>query len=217
MRKFKYVFVLCSSTDLERLNDFVIAHRSVRPKALLMCDGYQNDEIKIFSSIVYRGRKIYNFRGTCIYDGRREYILKERRNNMCDKGFTMFIRPSKKFHTFLDDILPMLDPTQTLLIYSMWGGYVDPHRKDTLMPSYVKLLDRFRCPSFRATVRTLHTSGHATMETLRKVSETLNPSTAIIPIHREKGSDFKDTKISPELQERIVTKDCTLNGIENSF
>ncbi len=220
MREHKYVFMHCSSTDLERIRGFTRAFRKVRPHAPLVCDGYQFDVLRVFQGIEYKGKKIYHPGRTIIYDGKETPGLRSRREEMREKGFAMFVRASaksSKFLRFLDDILPMLDPTQTLFVYSMWGGYVDPNREETLMPSYVKLQDRFRSPGFRASIRALHTSGHATMETLRNVCETLNPGTAIIPIHRDADSDLGAIGLGKGLEGKIVTEDCAIDGIGISF
>ncbi len=211
MREFKYVFVHCSSTDMERLAVLNSANKVAHPGGPIVCDYYQKQILGIYSETAGKKSSAFDFGKVYDYKDNNTKL----KNLMKNKGFTMFIRSTDKFHDFLNDILPMLNPKQTLFIYSLWEGYIN--REDTLMPDYVKLRNRFQSADFPAEVRNLHTSGHATMETLRRVCETLNPSTAIIPIHREKGSDFKDTKISPELQEKIVTKDCTLNGIEISF
>ncbi len=220
MQKYKYVFIHCSSTDLERLYGFSKAHRKVRLHAPLVCDGYQYDVLKVFQNIEYKGKKRYDFGCLTIYDGRETPNLISRREEMQKEGFTMFVRASdksNKFLRFLNVILPMLDPSQTLFLYSMWSGYIDPNRKDTLIPNYVELQDCFRNPDFNATIQTLHTSGHATMETLRKVCETLKPGTAIIPIHRDVNSDLGAIGLREELKKKVVTENSSIDGIEINF
>ncbi len=207
MERYNYVFVLTSSTDLERLTVLNNATRSVGHH--LVCDQYQKKMLDIFSSIEYNGINVFNFGEVDVFpDDERTLIATIKRD-----GFTMLIRSGME--NYIKPIMDRIDPSQTLLIYSMWKGYVT--RKDTMSENIVSMQELFKTDRFLAPILNLHTSGHATMETLREVCETLNPSTAIIPIHREKGSDFKDTNISPELQEKIVTKDCTLNGIEICF
>ncbi len=213
MKKYKYVFIHCSSTDLERLYGFTKAHRAACPKAPLVCDKYQQEVINVFSSVENEEGIPYNFGEVYAYSMKNVRLKRW----MKAQGLTMFVRASDKsdkFFVFLDNILPMLDPSQTLFIYSMWSGYLD--RSDTFKPENKKLQDYFSGEDFPPIER-LHTSGHATMETLRKVCETLNPTTAIIPIHRDKDTSFGNTKIKPELQEKIVTVDCTIDGVEISF
>ena len=124
---------------------------------------------------------------------------------MQEKGFTMFIRASASFNRLLDLILPMLPVEgKPLLIYSMWDGYIN--RDDTRNEDYVYLQKRF------AEVVQLHTSGHATADTLRRVCKSTNPRLAILPIHRDKGTDLSSIGIPSQLQERIVTISCKLSN-----
>ena len=60
----------------------------------------------------------------------------------------------------------------------------------------------------------LHTSGHASRDALAMVCRIVNPAAAIIPIHRESGSDFTSLGISEELKGRVVTGDTTVDDIE---
>ena len=60
----------------------------------------------------------------------------------------------------------------------------------------------------------LHTSGHASRETLAQVCNLVNPHTAIIPIHTEKGSDFTSLDIPEELKNKVVTNDTIVDDIE---
>ena len=60
----------------------------------------------------------------------------------------------------------------------------------------------------------LHTSGHATSETLEKVCELVNPKTAIIPIHSEHSADIFKLNISAELKNKIITTSCNKDNIE---
>lgn len=50
MRKHKYVFVHCSSTDMERLASFKNATRQMFPNRPLLADKYQKDILNIFSA-----------------------------------------------------------------------------------------------------------------------------------------------------------------------
>ncbi|MCD8202427.1 MAG: hypothetical protein LUD48_02150, partial [Prevotella sp.] len=122
--------------------------------------------------------------------------------------------PDMKQYDTIDEILQMTNcPDKTLFIYSMWEGYMKPG--DNINERYVKLQNRFS--QFGAKVAHLHTSGHATMDVLRQVCEKVNPTTAIIPIHREKGNDFNLTGISPELQTKVITNDYKTDGLEITF
>lgn len=199
MKEHKYVFVHCSSTDMERLASFKNATRRMKPSRILLADKYQKDILDIFSATA--GKK-----STCFKFG-NVYTYGER---MIENGFTMFIRSNEKFHKLLDQILPIL-PTKEppLLIYSMWDGYI--HREDTKNEDYIRLQERF------AVVKNLHTSGHATKDVLCDICEQVNPRLAILPIHKEKDTDFSSIGIPTHQKEKIVTTNCTLGNIDIAF
>lgn len=201
MKKHKYVFVHCSSTDMERLASFKNATRAMSPHRPILADDYQKEILNLYSASA--GKK----KSSCFKFG-TIYTYKNSNNTlkewMLKNGFTMFIRANKKFHLLLDQILTLLpNGEEPLLIYSLWDGYLN--RDDTKNGEYIKLQERF------TNVKHLHTSGHATTEMLRKVCELTAPRIAILPIHREKGTDFSSIGISHDLQKKIITKDCILN------
>lgn len=204
MNKHKYVFVHCSSTDMERLASFKNATRSMFPKRPLLADDYQKDILDIFSATAGEKKALtscFKF-GTVYAYGDWNVKLKKW---MTENGFTMFVRASEKFHTFLNQILPILPAEEKpLLIYSMWEGYIN--RDDTRNEEYVKLQKRF------TDVIQLHTSGHATIDTLRNVCELTNPRLAILPIHKDKETDFSSIGIPSQLQEKIITTSRKLSN-----
>ena len=204
MKGNKHVFVHCSSTDMERLASFKNANAGMRPHRPLLADDYQRDILGIFTDTAGRKSSCFDFGKVYTYaEGNPkldDWMLKN--------GFTMFIRASDKFHRLLDRLLPRL-PEVPLLISSMWEGYIC--RQDTLNAEYVRLHGRF------AKQASLHTSGHATVEVLREVCELARPRLAILPIHREKETDFSAIGIPLPLQEKVVTSDCLLDGIHIEF
>ena len=103
-------------------------------------------------------------------------------------------------------LIPTLSD-DTVLVYSMFRGYILPTHP-AFNPTTKAFVDLF--PNFEY----LHTSGHATTDTLAEVCRTVNPRTAIIPIHREKDSDFAAIDIGDELRERVTTASQTIDGIE---
>lgn len=202
MKKHKYVFVHCSSTDVERLASFKNATRKMSPNRPLVADKYQKDILDIFSVTAGKKTDCFNF-GTVYTYGDWNGKLKKW---MVNNGFTMFVRASKKFHALLDKIVPMLPPEEPpILIYSMWDGYIN--RDDTRIDEYIQLQERFE------NVIPLHTSGHATTSVLRDICKLTNPKLAILPIHKEKDNDFSSIGIPTQLQEKILTENCTLSNI----
>ena len=201
IKEHKYVFVHCSSTDMERLASFKNATRSMFPKRPLLADDYQKDILALFSETAGKKSPCFDFGKIYTYSEKNPKL----KAWMQEKGFTMFIRASASFNRLLDLILPMLPVEgKPLLIYSMWDGYIN--RDDTRNEDYVYLQKRF------AEVVQLHTSGHATADTLRRVCELTNPRLAILPIHRDKGTDLSSIGIPSQLQERSVTTSCKLSN-----
>lgn len=211
MKKHKYVFVHCSSTDLERLTSFKNANNAISPRRPLVSDAFQKDILKIFSHTAGKQTECFDFGNIYSYSEENNKL----RDWMIQNGFTMFVRPTQKFHSFLDCILPIISPADTLFIYSMWNGYVD--EGNTKNAEYVKLQNRFTGTDFPSKVLRLHTSGHATIKTLREICELTHPRLAIIPIHREEKTDFRSIGITTELQEKVITTDYFIAGIKISF
>lgn len=83
----------------------------------------------------------------------------------------MLVRNNDRFKR----IISKFNKDEYLFIYSMWDGYI--RREDTKNESLIEFLDGIE-------VKFLHTSGHATKESIIRVCETVKPK-YIIPIHSE--------------------------------
>ncbi len=187
MKKHRYVFVHCSSTDMERLASFKNATRNMFPQRPLLADDYQKGILDIFSATAGKKSACFNFGKVdiCAKNSPLDIVAE-------DNGFTMFVRASNTFHILLDQILPQLSTGEKpLFICSMWEGYIN--RDDTRNDNYVKLQEHF------TDVVQLHTSGYATIDTLRNVCELTNPRLAILPIHRNKETDSSSIGIPSQL------------------
>lgn len=200
MSRYKYAFVLCSSTDLDRLASFYQATARHQDR-LFIADSYQCKLLKLFSNCL--GRKIPEY---CFPDARQfDGALQQ---TMVESGFTMIVRNSSKFQEWLKSLLPQLPKEDTVLIYSQFMGYITSRDK-----AYNESLDKF-IHSYDWNHEYLHTSGHASQETLAKVCNIVNPSAAIIPIHKEDGSDFKSLDIDDALKDKVVERNTIVDGIE---
>ena len=200
MSGYKYAFVLCSSSDPDRLASFyqaTVRHQG-RP---FMADGYQCKLLETFTNYLGRNRRIYDFTKAVVYDGTL-------RPGLMDTGFTMVVRNSDKFRRWLDGLMHLLPEEETVFIYSQFKGYILPEHT-----AYNAATDKF-VHSYNWNLEYLHTSGHASRDTLAMVCNTVNPTSAIIPIHRENGSDFTSLDISEELKGKVVTSDTTVDDIE---
>lgn len=207
MQQHKYVFVLCSSTDMERLASFKNANNKMRPHRPLLADEYQKDVLKIFSDTAGEKTACFDFGKVYVYSQNNQKLT----NWMIDSGFTMFVRASSKYHQLLDSLLEQLPPQETpLFIYSMWEGYVT--RPENIKKEYLDLENRFKKSVH------LHTSGHATVAILKQVCEGLNPSMAIIPVHREADTDFASlVGLTDKQSEKVLTHSNVINDINIQF
>jgi ribonuclease J len=178
MRDNRNIFILCSSTNIDSIASFYQAAQECG--RLFVCDGYQRSNLDIVSKTAPIG--LYRFPKAKIYwDGREDCV-----NKMKAMGFCMLVRANGQF----DNILKMFP--DSLLIYSMWSGYLNekhPARNEDL----IKLVKEARERGTK--VESLHTSGHATKETIIRVCKELKPG-IVIPIHGEHPEKFKELGLS---------------------
>ncbi len=204
MRRYKNVFVLCPSTDIDRLATFHAGNKRMRCRPFV-CDEYQKSLLELFTETAGTKSDLYNFNYK-VYSV--EYGINAKLQDwMLKDGFTMLVRASDKYCRRVESLLPQLNPDETVLVYSMFRGYILPTHA-AYNPKTKAFVERF--PNFEY----VHTSGHATTDTLAEVCRTVNPRTAIIPIHREKDSDFASLDIGDALRSRIATTSQTVDGIE---
>ncbi|NDV65147.1 MBL fold metallo-hydrolase [Bacteroides sp. 224] len=193
MNQYKNVFVLCSSTDMERLATFYAANKKVHNRPFV-CDNYQKNILKIFSKSA--GTKTPLFRFDSVYDFRENN--KKLHDWMQDKGFCMLVRPTEKFSKYYNSLREQLKDEDTVLIYSMWGMYIQAKSKYA-KENYLRFVNQF------PNIEKLHTSGHASVECLSDVCKIVNPTKGIVPIHGEDKNDYYSLDIPEALKERIVT------------
>ncbi len=98
-----------------------------------------------------------------------------------DRGFVMLARknrsPDQKsvFEIMRDKFYPL----DGQIIYSMWGGYLEPEHLDQALSDYI---GGRHCEH-------LHTSGHAYVETIAKLIGTVRPR-VIVPMHTERAEEL---------------------------
>ncbi len=190
-RKYKYNFVLVSSTNIDRI--FALYHASKKANRCFVCDNYQT---KIFK-IVSNNHKQY----TSFYDidyeqganpvgrffdltrkGENPFSFHKKLKSYLDRyGFCMLIRSNDAFKPLLEEYSKSND---TKIYYSMWDGYLNKNK-----PAFNETLYKFFEPY---KLEHMHTSGHTDLETLKAVFETVKPKSGIIPIHTEAPEKFKE-------------------------
>jgi len=166
MKTEKYVFVVCSSTNIDRIGAFYHANPKGR---LFVCDKYQKKQLKTARE---------NKSDSDFYDFKHIYdYAKNLDNIMEEKGFCMIVRQGELFRRVMEKY-----KYKCLVIYSMWTGYLDER---ALNHGLVDLLAPYN-------YRVLHTSGHASAEDIKRIYETVAPMGGIIPIHTDAPEKFRE-------------------------
>ena len=204
MRKYKYVFFMCSTQDADRISSINQATDIVRGRRMLV-DGYQYKVLEAFEEELGQGKYFrYQYNRKCYYRKHWDYVL----DKDCKRGFTMLVRNNRNMRKSLDEMMPLLDKEQCCLVYSQFKGYIDPKHTAFMQSAYDFI------NSYDWHFEYLHTSGHASRETLEIVCKNVNPKLAIIPIHREAQSDFRELNLPQDLKDRVVTTSTTAGGVK---
>jgi ribonuclease J len=172
--KYKSIFILCSSTNIDRIFAFYNAYKEMyKGKRPFICDEYQEKVLKIISE--NHGEKSKSEFKSKFYNYEPNKTLSP--NN----GYCGLIRCNFKGKKILEE---QFKPGKSLIIYSMWEGYLDeknPARDEKLIEFLKPYKGKYKC---------LHTSGHADVKTIQNVVNTIKPK-HIIPIHTENREEFK--------------------------
>ena len=173
MQAFKYVFVLASATDIERLASIKVAAKNIQ-KPLCILSLFMKRTMELFTereSSLSRG--LFSF-APLFYTDKLYGKLKRR-------GFTIVVGTSQADK--VKKLLDKLPQEETLLIYSSWDGYYKNAEQVKANSKYKELREMFH------NVVDIHTSGHADKATIRKVIETVRPK-EVICIHKEAGTSL---------------------------
>ena len=160
IRQYKYVFVLCAATNLERVCG--LAHAVPRGKYFI-CDEYQKKLLELIETYRRDKSPLYRIPKMTVYGDNLVERFKQ-------QGFLMVVRANRKFK----GILQQFDSAQSVILYSLWDGYRT--KPGSTIPDFLSF----------SKWESLHTSGHASMDDIRMVIEKTNPS-LIIPIHTERA------------------------------
>ena len=202
MKRYKNVFVMCSSTDMERLATFYAANKRLKYKPLV-CDHFQKSILEIFTESAGERTPLFHFDKAYDFTPTNTKLL----DWMTDKGFCMFVRATDKFRDYYQTLASRLDPNETVMIYSMWKEYVNPNGKHAVQ-RYIDFVSMF------PNMEKLHTSGHASADCLAKVCNIVNPALGIIPIHSESSANYINLPIKEHLQQIIITSSNSTGGVE---
>jgi ribonuclease J len=159
MKQYKYVYVMCASTNLERI---CALSKAVPRGRYFICDDYQRNLMNLIEKHWGHHSNLYrNLKKTVLTNS----ILPKVR----DRGFLMAVRDNTEFR----NIIRKFDPSQSIMIYSMWDGYRT--KVGSTIPDFLNLVPHWE---------TLHTSGHASHSDIKKMIKITNPD-VVIPMHSE--------------------------------
>ena len=192
MDAFKYVVVLASATDIERLASIKEAAKEAR-KDLYICSGYMKRTMQIFTR-----REAEASNG--LFAFRPKYVGYEdsKTSAMQKKGFVLVTGVTHQ--AFVEELCENLDPSEVLLVYSSWDGYYKDPEQVKFNPRYKMFRDAFQ------NAVDIHTSGHADRKTIKQVIETVNPKEAIIGIHKEKGQTLESLELNEDIKKRVINQ-----------
>lgn len=175
MRAFKYVFVLASSTDIDRLATIKKAARSAH-KNLYVNSAYMKETMRIFTE---REANVANG----LYEFHPKFATERSFDKMKREGFVLVtgVRKVKE----VEGMRMNLPDNDTILIYSSWDGYYKIPEQVKVNDGYQKFRELFN------NVVDIHTSGHADRDTIKKVIEIVNPKEDVIVIHREADASLE--------------------------
>ena len=204
--------VLVSSTNLDSVMEFYLA--TPDDKAFL-CDPYQAEIMKIaiaarhkYYPKKYRYKKAIYVLCPKEYDGYmkdlegfkipgtdRDAFKMAKPDKYLEKGRPNR-NPKEKVGRFEERMAAMTDP---FITYSMWTGYLENGKApDPAVVNFMKgRMDKEH-------MEILHTSGHAYVETLKKLMDMTNPE-IIIPMHTEDRNAFETVPEFAEYKGRIRT------------
>jgi len=189
-RRHKYNFVLVSSTNLDSIMEFY--HHTPRGMHFV-CDDYQAEVMLTAMREMERkgnypqyqraeNHSTIRIRGRCRWGHLRERgsslkkpvgIAPISDDKLKQDGFVMLVRknaaPGRKsiFEEMRDEFYPL----DGQIIYSMWGGYLKPEHADQRLIDFIG----------GRPIEPLHTSGHAYVEAIARLIETVQPK-AIVPM-----------------------------------
>ncbi len=182
LKEHKYVFALCSSTDIDRLASFHAACKDTG--RVFFVDEYQKNVLDVFSKYAGKQSSLFNFKAFKLVNYRTPNV----KQKLTREGFLMPVRINS-YH-LVKDMLDVYNDENAWLIYSMWGGYAEENKNYTI-ENVINICSLFASHIFDGTQDGVHTSGHADVQTLANVCNTVNPRIGVIPIHKDENTDYE--------------------------
>ena len=161
----KYVFVICSSTNIDRIMGI---WQNMPSDKVLICDAYQKRILDTVINNVYYESSLYRRHDSPLVLNKGSYP-----KYYMDHGFVSLVRGTENFISQIKEF-PKDD---VRIIYSMWTGYIEENLAlKTLLETY---------PTYIC-----HASGHVSKDDLIKFIELVNPD-VIIPVHTDNPENLE--------------------------
>lgn len=212
----KYNFVLVSSTNLDSIMEFY--HHTPRGMHFV-CDFYQarimitamrdmeakgdfpeyqpswkHPTVRVLGKPDHRWAQLREIGKTMKHPLYFKSISEEAPELERD-GFVLLARKNthpKTYTSPFDTLREKFLDRDGQIIYSMWKGYLEEEHADKALIDYIG----------GHPYESLHTSGHAYVETIAKLIETVNPK-VIIPMHTERAEEFSSIPEFALYQDRV--------------
>ena len=175
------IFVLQSSMNIDRI---VTMYRAAK-----RCNRIFLEEVYMADIVTAAGESIPNPLFNDVYafitspskfSMLTKYKHRVGKSFIAKRPFVMCVRNSML--NYLKALAKKMSFEDGVLVYSFWSGY----RETDSMKEFLS-----ECESLGLKIVTLHTSGHADENTIKKLLETVNPK-VLIPIHTENAQRFKE-------------------------
>ena len=196
----KYAFLVCSSTNLDTLSSFYNA--ALENDMYTFCySKYLLAQLETFTKTAGAYSDLYKFDKTYLVELDKKFYRrfwkepKTQEKIMREKGFLCIIKPGERYAEWIERFKD-LNP---LVIYALWDGYLDK-TKDAYNKEWAEFFKPYQNSK---QFLELHTSGHATPETIAKLIETVKPQKWIYPMHTKKAEEFRNLNIKEEYKGRI--------------
>ena len=161
----KYVFVICSSTNIDRIMGI---WQNMPSDKVLICDAYQKRILDTVINNVYYESSLYRRHDSPLVLNKGSYP-----KYYMDHGFVSLVRGTENFISQIKEF----PKDYVRIIYSMWTGYIEENLAlKTLLETY---------PTYIC-----HASGHVSKDDLIKFIELVNPD-VIIPVHTDNPENLE--------------------------
>ena len=173
LSEYKNVFVLCSSTNIDTIAEFYNAAIECNKPFIVCEDDFQAEILRIVAQST--SSSFYDFSKRKVYSYGTNLHSLMSKQGFCFIGRTNYLT-KKAIETF----------SNSLLIYSMWKGYLDKKHAafDEFKSEFIDYAINMGCR-----LEFLHTSGHASTNDIKRICEITQAKT-IIPIHCEQPENF---------------------------